>query len=173
MFGPAGFSQKTNVVEDVVGVKSGLVKGDGAILDGRFADGRCAGVSLVLGGDLVEDGNQELLKSRRGGVVDDDILARLQHKANVERGNEEVARDVAGVELEKGWQGLEDAQLDVKAARRGFSECLEDLVESRSRDAFCGDESLEADDGDAREFDGARAAGNDEGVYEVGMLGEF
>lgn len=124
MFWPSSFRQKTNVVENVVGVESGLVEGDGAILDGRFADGLCVGLGLVFGSDFVKDSNQKLLEGCRGRVVDDDIFACLEDEADVERGNEEIARDVAGVELKEGGEGLQNAELDVKAAGRGFSERL-------------------------------------------------
>lgn len=127
----------------------------------------------VFDNHLVKHGDDELLEGSGGGVVDNGILARLQDETDVQGGNQQLALDVDGIVGEEGGECLEDLELDIQACRGALLESLEDLAQLGAREGAGDDEALQADDGDAGELCIFGAAGDDEGVDKVGVLGEF
>lgn len=63
--------------------------------------------------------------------------------------------------------------MDIKAGGRRLAQSLEDLVQLAPWQGTGDDESLETNDGDGGEFGIPGATGDDEGVDEVGSLGEL
>lgn len=127
----------------------------------------------VFDDNLVKHGDDKLLESGGRGVVDDGILARLQDKTDVQGGNQQLPLDVDGIVGQQGGESLENLELDIQACRGALLEGLEDLAQLGAWKGTGNDEALQADDGDAGELCIFGAAGDDEGVDKVGVLGEF
>lgn len=80
---------------------------------GKFQRRIEASGRTVFDNYLVKYGDDELLESGGGGVVDDGIFARLQDEADIQGGNQQLALDVDGIVGQQRRECLEDLELNV------------------------------------------------------------
>jgi hypothetical protein len=114
-----------------------------------------------------------LLQSRCRGIVDNSILAALKNCANVQCKSKQGPLQIICVILQQRRQRLKNLELDIKPSRCSFPKCLKNLWELQSWKSPCNNESLQANDGYAGEFDILGAASYEKWGYEVGSLCEI